>query len=69
MDFIIVGAGSAGGVLANRLSEEAFSVLLIEAGNENPDLSSIIGLNSYFIKSDYDWGFTTTSQLNGCLGS
>lgn len=68
VDFIIVGAGTAGGVLANRLSEEAFSVLLIEAGDENPDLSAVIGLGSYFIKSDYDWGFTTTSQSNGCLG-
>lgn len=69
VDFIIVGAGTAGGVLANRLSEESFSVLLIEAGDENPDLSAVIGLGSYFIKSDYDWGFTTTSQSNGCLGT
>ena len=34
-DYIIVGAGSAGCLLANRLIRAGFSVLLIEAGKQD----------------------------------
>ena len=58
-DYIIVGGGSAGSVLANRLSEDpSNSVLLLEAGGE--DRSPFIKVPAALIKlignPAYDWG-------------
>ncbi|ERL95394.1 hypothetical protein D910_12658 [Dendroctonus ponderosae] len=69
-DFIIVGSGSAGGVLVNRLTEEEnFTVLLVEAGSEDPVISKVIGLYAYLLSSGCDWGYYTTPQPNMFLAN
>ncbi len=68
-DYIIIGAGSAGCVLANRLSADLItSVLLLEAGG--PDTKMEIHIPAAYTKlhgSAVDWGFWTEPQvaLNG----
>src|SRR4051794_870730 len=56
-DYVIVGAGSAGCVLANRLSEDpGVSVLLIEAGG--PDTSDFIHMPGAWpaqLRTERDW--------------
>lgn len=56
-DYVIIGAGSAGCVLANRLSEDgANSVMLVEAGGK--DSSFLIQMPGGYMKlhhSKYDW--------------
>ena len=63
-DYIIVGAGSAGCVLANRLSEDPGSqVLLIEAGGKDKGpLIKIPGAYVKLFKRKFDWQFWTTPQ-------
>jgi choline dehydrogenase len=63
-DFVIVGAGSAGCVLAARLSEDpATSVLLLEAGGEDDaDEIKIPAAFSSLFKTKWDWNFTTVEQ-------
>ncbi|XP_063622405.1 ecdysone oxidase-like, partial [Cydia splendana] len=57
-DFIVVGAGSAGSVIASRLSEVTdWNVLLIEAGQNPPDFSVVAGLSAYLARTKYDWNY------------
>jgi choline dehydrogenase len=63
-DFVIVGAGSAGTVLAARLSEDArTTVLLLEAGGEaEADEVRIPAAFSSMFKTKWDWNYSTTEQ-------
>lgn len=59
-DFIVVGAGSAGAVVANRLSEIShWSVLLLEAGPDENEISDVPSLAAYLQLSRLDWQYKT----------
>ncbi|HLN71572.1 MAG TPA: GMC family oxidoreductase N-terminal domain-containing protein, partial [Streptosporangiaceae bacterium] len=63
-DYIIVGAGSAGCVLAARLSaDSSVSVLLLEAGpaDDADEIRAPAALSRLF-QSAYDWNYTTVPQ-------
>lgn len=65
-DFIIIGAGSAGCVLANRLSANLlYKILLLEAGEPDKKLEiHIPGAYTRLNRTDVDWSFWTEPQEN-----
>ncbi|KAI1307594.1 Glucose dehydrogenase -like protein [Halotydeus destructor] len=68
-NFVIVGGGTAGTVLAARLSENpSFRVLLLEAGGTESPLTDVPYLANVWRDSRLDWKIKSEPQDTGCLG-
>src|SRR6266481_305903 len=70
--YLIVGAGSAGCVLANRLSADpSNSVLLLEAGgeNRNPYISIPMGIGKTLADPSLNWWFQTDPEPGNAFKS
>ena len=64
-DYIVVGAGSAGCVIANRLSEDPRTrVLLLEAGPRDTHfwIHVPLGYGKLFTKSEVNWGYQSEPE-------
>ncbi|KAJ8716994.1 hypothetical protein PYW08_005393 [Mythimna loreyi] len=61
-DFIIVGGGTAGCIIASNLAKQGVKVLIIEAGGQPTFETQLAGLFPYEKYTDYDWNFTSFQE-------
>jgi choline dehydrogenase-like flavoprotein len=64
IDYIVVGAGSAGCVLANRLSEDGARVVLLEAGpkDRNPMIHIPAGVRTLLYNGRVNWNYSSEPE-------
>ncbi|XP_067121220.1 glucose dehydrogenase [FAD, quinone]-like [Centruroides vittatus] len=68
-DYVIVGGGTAGAVLANRLSSDSsIRVLLLEAGSVPDEASNIPFAALSLQHTELDWSYKSVPQNNSCFG-
>jgi len=66
-DFVVIGGGTAGAVIANRLTEmKNWNVLLLEAGGDEPEIADVPILSIYLHRSELDWKYRTQPQDSAC---
>ena len=64
-DYVIVGAGAAGCVIADQLSAAGASVVLLEAGRPDRNINAKIpAAFSKLFKTKHDWNYETVPQPN-----
>lgn len=67
-DYVVIGGGSAGAVIASRLSEDQdTSVLLLEAGVDEVVLADVPLVLPFLRRTFLDWSFLTEPSRNYCL--
>lgn len=67
-DFIVIGGGSSGSVVASRLSEiPDWKVLLVEAGLDEPTGTQVPSMFLNFLGSEIDWSYLTEPEDDACL--
>jgi choline dehydrogenase len=69
-DYIVIGAGTAGGIIAKKLTDDkSTSVLVLEAGtNKTKELSSPSGGTALTLSSDNKFSFNIDSKLQKTIG-
>ncbi|CAH2106741.1 unnamed protein product [Euphydryas editha] len=67
-DFIIVGSGTAGSLIAHRIAKETnYTFIVLEAGGRGHPFHDIPAFGPLLHQSIFDWNYETVPQENACF--